>query len=219
MWHKAALIGAVFALLTWIAICLVAQPARIEEGLSREAEIVLKDAALEDLQATVAGRDVTLEGEVESPAVYARAERLVAGVAGIRTVDNRLTVREKTEAPAPIYLEIRLEAGGVSLRGTVPSEELRLAVEESARQTFSRVDERLTVDATVPNGAAVAAAAGVVRALAGAGDGVRVRLQGDSLRLSGTVASAEERRRVEDSARAATSGVRLFFSALSVEEG
>ncbi len=219
MWRSAALIGAVLALGSWIVLCLVAQPTHIEQTLRLETERVLAAAGLGDVRAVVSGRDAALEGLVASPAVFAEAERLIAGVAGIRAVDNRLTVRDLAKEVAPTYLEIRVAATGVSLRGAVPSEALRLEVVESARQVFGsdRVDEQLTVDAAVEDGAAVAVAADVVRALAEAADGVRVRLKGDSLRLSGTVASARERRRIERQARAAAPGVRLFFSALVVE--
>ncbi len=217
MWRQAALIGAVFALVTWMAYCLVVQPPRIEGALRHETERVLTEASLGDVRATVDGRDVVLDGQVATPALLAEAERLLARVVGIRGVDNRLTVHVAPEAPAPTYLEIRVGVDGVSLRGAVPNGELLQAVVDSARQTFGdRVDQRLAIDAAVPTGAAVAAAASVVRALARSPDGVRVRLKGDSLRLSGTVASVEERRRVEDLARAATPGVRLFFSALRV---
>ncbi len=219
MWHKAALVGAMFALLTWIAFSLVAQPPRIQEELWAETERVLVDAGLGKVQGSVSGRNVALEGQVATPAEAARAERLIADIAGIRAVDNRLQVRDEPAAPPPTFLEIRVEAGGVNLQGGAPNEALRLAVVESAREAFGndRVFERLTVDAAIADGAAMAAAAGIVRALAGVRDGVKVRLKGDGLRLSGTVSSVEERRRVEEQARKATPGVRLFFSALMVE--
>ncbi len=221
MWHTAALIGALLALGSWIALCLVAQPLRIEEGLRLETERVLAEADLVDVRITVSGRGAALEGLVASPAVLAEAERLVAGVAGIRGVDNRLTLRDEASEPVPTYLEISVRPGGLSLRGAVPTEELRLEVVEQARRHFGvdRVEEELTVDATVQEGAALAAAAGVVSALAEAGDGVRARLKGDSLRLSGTVATLEARRLIEQRARAAAPGVRLFFSALTVSSG
>lgn len=219
MWHKAALVGAMFALVTWIAFSLVAQPPRIQEKLRIETERVLVDAGLGNIQASVRGRNAILEGQVAAPVEAARAEGLIVDIAGIRVVDNRLQVREDSVAPPPTYLEIRVEAGGVNLLGGVPNEGLRLAVLESALEVFGseRVIEQLTVDAAIPDGAAMAAAAGIVRALADVRDGVKVRLKGDGLRLSGTVASAEERRRVEEQARKATPGVRLFFSALTVE--
>ncbi len=220
MWRTAALIGALLALGSWIALCLVAQPPRIEEALRLETERVLAEAGLGDVRAVVSGRDAALEGLVASPVVLAEAELLVAGVAGVRTVDSRLVVREVAEA-VPDYLEISVRAGAVSLRGTVPNEALRRELVDRARQLFGidRVDERLVVDAAVSGGAALDGAAGVVSALAGAGEGVRARLKGDSLRLSGTVESVEVRRRTEQQARAAAPRVRLFFSALEVSKG
>ncbi len=219
MWHTAALIGAVLALGGWIAFCLVLQPPRIEETLQLGAERALATTDLGDVRVAVSGRDATLEGLAVSPAALAEAELLVAGVAGVRAVDNLLAVREAEPVPVT-HLEIRVGTAGLSLIGAVPSEALRLEVVDRARQLFGddRVDARLIVDAAVPDGAALAAAASVLSAVAEAG-GVRARLAGDSLRLSGTVASVEQRRRIEQQARAAAPGVRLFFSALAVNAG
>ncbi len=221
MLRTAAVIGAVLALGAWIVFCLAVQPPRIEEELQLETERALATAGLGGVRAVVSGRDAKLEGLVASAAVLAEAERLVAGIAGVRTVDNLLTVREAVETEPATYLEISVGAHGVSLRGAVPSEALRRQVSGRAQQLFGvdRVDERLRVDATVQGGAALASAADVISALAEVGEGVRARLKGDSLRLSGTVASTDVRRRIERQARTAAPGVRLFFSALEVSEG
>ena len=221
MLQTAALIGAVLALAGWIVFCLAVQPPRIEEGLQLTTERALATAGLGDVRAVVTGRDAKLEGLVASANVLAEAELLVAGVPGVRTVDNLLTVREAVEVaevPPADHLEISVGANGLSLRGAVPNEALRREVLERARQLFGadRVNEQLTVDATVADGAALAGAADVISAFAGAEEGVRARLSGDSLRLSGTVASVEARHRIEQQARAAAPGVRLFFSALEV---
>ncbi len=216
MWHSTALTAAVLALASWIVLCLVAQPPRIEEALRLEATRALADAHLPDVRAVFSGRDATLEGLVATPALIAEAESAVSAVAGVRVVASQLTVREIADEAIPSYFEIRTRPGGVTLRGTVPSDERRLEVLERARQAYGleAVEERLAVDAAVEDGAALAGAPGVIDALASVGDEVKVRLRGDSLRLSGTVADAESRRRIEDRVRAAVPEVRLFFSAL-----
>ncbi len=218
MRHTAALISAVLALGSWIVLCLVVQPSRIEERLRLETERVLAAGDLEDIRSIVNGRNVALEGQVASPTVLAEAERLVTGVAGIRTVDNRLAGHEVAEVALPTHLEIRVGPAGVSLRGTVPNKALRLEVLEQTRQLFDidRVDERLAVDAEVEDGAALAGAAGVIRALAGAGEDVEAILGGDNVRLSGTVASGKVRQRIEEQTRAAAPRARLFFSLITV---
>ncbi len=215
MWQSTALIAAVLALASWIVICLAREAPRIEGALYLEATRALEAAGLPEVQPKLRGRDVTLQGLVSTPSHIAGAERAIAGVAGVRVIRSQLEVRELPVAP-PAYLEIRTEPGGVALSGGVPSEARRLEVLERARQIFGadRVDEQLTVNAAVEDGVALTAAAGVVAALADAGDGVKVRLRGDRLRLSGTVASAEARRRLEDRLRAAVPERRLFFSTL-----
>ena len=221
MWRTAALIGAALALAAWIVWCLGTQPPRIEETLRVEAERALAAADLADVRAAVNGRDAALEGLVASADSREEAELQVARLPGIRRVDNRLLVRARPVPVPKTYLEISTRPDGLALRGTVPNEALRLEVVERARQLFGedRVDDRLAVDATLNQGAALAGAAGAVSALAEAGAGVRARLEGDSLRLSGTVVSEAARRRIESRARAAVPGVRLFFSALMVDGG
>ncbi len=222
MWRTAALIAAVLALASWIVLCLVVQPPRIEAALGVEVERALAAVELDDVRAVVDGRDAALEGLVASPDQKAEAERSIAGAPGLRAVDNRLMVREVAVATEDTtYLEIRTSPGGVSLSGGVPSEARRLEIVDRARQIYGadRVKEQLVVDSAAPDGAAFAAAADVVQALAevaGAEQGVRARLRADSLRLSGTVPSEQTRRRVEEQTRAAASGLRLFFSALAV---
>ena len=221
MARTAALISAVLALGGSIVFCLAVLPPRIEEELQLATERALATAGLGDVRAVVSGRDAKLEGQVASGTLLVEAEMLVAGVVGVRVVDNLLAVREVAAAPPTDHLEISVGANGVSLRGAVPNETLRREVLDRARRLFGddRVDEELTVDATVADGAALAGAAGVIGAFVGAGEGVRARLSGDSLRLSGTVASVEARRRIEQQARAAAPDVRLFFSALEVSAG
>lgn len=223
MWRSAALIGALLALASWITLCLVAQPSRIEETLRLEVEQVLAGADLGDVRPTVDGRDVRLEGVVASQDASEEAERWVTGVAGVRVVDNLLKAREAVvmvqEAPLT-YLEISILENGIRLRGPVPSEALLREVADRARLLFGleRVDDQLTVDPTVEDGAAMTSAAAVLSALAEVEQGVQARLKGESLRLSGTVANVESRRQVEQRMRAAAPRVRLFFSTLTVRE-
>ncbi len=219
MWYSTALTAAVLALASWIVHCLVAEPPRIEEALRAEAVQALEAAGLqEDVRPVFSGRDAALEGLVASPAQMAEAERAVAAVAGVRTVINRIRMRQPTGQPPPSFLEIRTRPGGVTLLGAVPNEARRLEILGRAREVFGadRVEERVTVDAAVEDGVALAGAADVVAALAEAGEGVKIRLRGDRLRISGTAANAETLRRIEDRVRGAVPERRLFFSTLRV---
>ena len=159
-----------------------------------------------------------LVGVVDSDASRSQAERVVTGVAGVLSVTNRLEVPASELAPLPPHLEIRSQPEGVTLRGTLPTEARREELLARARELYGadRVDARLAVDPGVADGAAVAGAGDVLAVLAGHRQAVEARLDGDGLRLSGTVSSAEARKRIEEQAQAAAPRVRLFFSALAV---
>ncbi len=218
MGRRTALIAAVAALALWLGFCLFAHPPKIEAALRSEASQALVAAGLTGVQADFDGRDAVLAGTVASPDLATRAQRLVAGVEGVLTVTDRLQVVEAPEPePLPTYLEIRARPSGVTLRGPVVSETLRRELVARARELYGeeRVEALLEVDAARA-GAAQASAAQVLGVLARSGQTVEARLEGDSLRLSGTVDSPEARRQIEARARAAAPRIRLFFSTVTV---
>lgn len=220
MGRRTALIAAVAALALWLGFCLFAHPPKIEAALRSEASQALVAAGLTGVRADFDGRDAVLAGTVASPDLATRAQRLVAGVEGVLTVTDRLQVVEAPEPepePLPTYLEIRARPSGVTLRGPVESETLRRELVARARELYGeeRVEALLEVDAARA-GAAQASAAQVLGVLARSGQTVEARLEGDSLRLSGTVDSPEARRQIEARARAAAPRIRLFFSTVTV---
>lgn len=218
MGRATALIAAVAALVLWFAFCLYRQPPRIENALRGEAVHALAVAGLSAVRPEVDGRDVVLAGTVASADSRLQAESVVAGVAGVVAVENRLAVVVAEPEPTLPFLEIRSRPEGVSLRGSVPSESRREELLARARELYGaeRVDDRVAVDAAVADGAALAGAAKLLAVLAGTRQQLEARLDGDSLRLSGTVSSLEAKRRLEEQAQAAAPLVRLFFSTLEV---
>lgn len=219
MQRPTALLTAVAALVLWFVFCLYLYPPRIEGALLDDSVAALAGAGIAGVRPEVDGRDVVLLGTVASAESRAQAEHLVAGVTGVIAVDNQLEIAAAAPEPPPLYLEIRSRPEGVLLRGSVPTTTEREELLTRARDLYGadRVEDQTVVDAAVEGGAALASAAGVLGVLAGTRQTLQARLDGDSLRLSGTVSSPEARRRIEEQARAAAPLVRLFFSTLLVD--
>ncbi len=209
------LLAAAAALVLWLVFCLFYHPPRIESALYGASAEALEVAGLSGVRPEVDGRDVALVGTVESTDERSQAERAIGAVVGVVTVENRLEVASLI---LPHYLEIESWPEGVKLRGTMPSEDRREVLLTLARELYGadRVEARLEVDAEARDGAALTRAAEVLTVLAGNRHAIQARLDGDSLRLSGTVASIETRKRIEEQAQAAAPRVRLFFSAIVV---
>lgn len=218
MWREAALTSTVGVTILWIAFCLYHHPPKIEAALQSESTAAVAVAGFSDVRPSAAGRRIVLEGSVPSAELRDQAERVVLGIRGVTGVDNHLSIPVATAPELPPFLEISTRPAGVTLRGPVASRALRDELVKLAAELFTAVDDRLVVDPAADHGTATARAASVLSALARAGPEIRVRLQGESLRLSGTVASEEQRRRIERRVQAAADDVRLFFSTLAVTE-
>lgn len=94
-----ALIGFILICL----FCLLCNSGRIENDLQGRSLQTLKSAGIQLDKIHMDGRDVILEGEVDSEQAKSRAEQLVSGVYGVRKVINNLIVRknEPIEPPPP----------------------------------------------------------------------------------------------------------------------
>lgn len=108
-----------------------------------------EDLADADIEASVEGNRVVLEGEVSSAAQRQTAERLAKRVKGVTTVDNRIAIRM---ASSPTNNERDGEREGT--RGSV--------VAEDAKDTARVVGDK-TEDAVDATGSAIGKAAGATR--------------------------------------------------------
>jgi outer membrane protein OmpA-like peptidoglycan-associated protein len=107
-------------------LCLYCRAPAIEEDLRGMALACLADAGLDGELLTVSGRDATLTGSVASPVLGDDAEACIAAIPGIRVVNNSL------EIAGPGRLGFRTHYGGVTLWGTVPTEEAHSALLDEA---------------------------------------------------------------------------------------
>ncbi len=83
--------GAFLGYVVWIAWV---GPTRhqVEWDVALRVEQVLEQSGFDDLVPVVDGRDVELQGNVQSIADAARAERIVEGLRAVREVHSELTV-------------------------------------------------------------------------------------------------------------------------------
>ncbi len=219
--RRAALASTVGVTILWIVFCLYHHAPKIEAAVLREAAAAVAVAGVSDVRLEVDGRGIVLEGAVTSTELRDEVARVVRQADGVVRVENRLRSSVVPDPePVPPFLEIRSHPGGVTLRGPVATSAQRDELLRQAIDLFGveRVDDRLVIDATADYGTATASAARLLNTISQETPGIRVRLQGDSLRLSGTVASVEDRRRIEQQAQAAMGAARLFFSTVTVGE-
>ena len=220
-WRLPVLIAATAALVLWVGYTLATQPSRIEETLLAETTQALASAGLGNVEPELDGRELVLRGSVASNELRDTAENVVAGIDGVRSVANLLTVAAP-EVPevVPEFLEIAVRPDGVTLRGPVASEELRRRIVASATVLHGAdaVDDRLVVDPGAPTGAGPDSTPQILGALAGAGHEVHLHVEADHVRLAGTVGSDEERRRIHTAVLDAARQVPSMFNELEVLE-
>ncbi|MEM7352449.1 MAG: BON domain-containing protein [Acidobacteriota bacterium] len=219
MWRSRALPLTLVALVLWIGFCLMYYPPRIQASLLASSHQTLAASGLSEIRLRVEGRSAILEGDVTSPEQSREAERLVRGLRGLRTVENRLRqVDPEPAEPLPAHLELRSRPEGLVLRGPVPSEATKdeLLVLAAELVGADRVDHHLVVDPDAEESAALISAAAVLRTLVDSEPGITVRFHGNSLRLAGTLSSDETRRQVDERFRDAAEDVRAIFSLLRV---
>ncbi|MEM7052647.1 MAG: OmpA family protein [Acidobacteriota bacterium] len=126
------------ALLCWW--CLRHHAPRIESSLAAAAQQRLAEAGFPDLTATVDGRDLTLDGQVDSPRASSIAEQTVGEIHGLRTVTNLLAVTPGPAIPAAAgaaYLELGSDdSDTIRLGGQVGDEESRRGLVSAAGEAF-----------------------------------------------------------------------------------
>ena len=157
-------------------------------------------------------KDVINELCVEAPTADAPDDLTIA-----RAVRRELAVARAADAP-----EVRtmIAAGVVTLSGVVHSPEARAAAASSVGRVegVKRVDNELRIDPRAARVAIEQAVRAVVRAYQpGQGPALKISVTDGRVRISGPVASTEERRALLDAVRAVP-GVEVIEEALAVAE-
>ncbi len=170
---------------------------------SMEADLETRTSAATagfvDVTPQVDGRDVTLGGQVASEAERAQALAAAATVRGVRVVRDGLTVATGASAGAPFdgLFSLAQGTGGLVVRGRVPDEAVRAIVLERLGGAFpgQAITDEMAVDSSSADWQ------GALQALLPGLGGVAmpaVTIDGSTVVLRGSVASAEEKTRIEE---------------------
>ena len=187
---RSDILWAVLTVLGLSVFCIVRNASRIPRELGQRAASTLASEGLSSAQVRMDGRLAILGGAAKDEATSARAESLLAGLWGVRRVENRMTI---TSLSAGEALQKRIDA--VLSDSTIEFETAGDTLTARGRSVVDEIAEALrgTPDATVivaghtdSQGAAQAnldlsqrRAAAVVRALVAAGiDAYRLSSEG-----------------------------------------
>lgn len=120
-------------MLGFILLCLFCvgfHAPRIQDALTDQGRERLSAAGFDRAVLEVDGRDATVTGWAASDDDRGVVERLVTDVPGMRSVDNRLTLRPRAR------FELDRSGGAVALRGLLPSAAHRDAMVSRARDLW-----------------------------------------------------------------------------------
>lgn len=83
---------------------------QIENSLNLKSNQLLNDSQVGGAVVNVDGRDATLTGTVVSEDRSIEIEQIVAGLSGIRVIDNQLTIAKSEPIPEPVIEAPKVEA-------------------------------------------------------------------------------------------------------------
>lgn len=190
-------------LLTALATCTpVGKRDAIQDDLTKRAGQALASAGIPFERVSFDGRDATVTGV---PADQADAAReAVDEVEGVRVVDvsggagtGEDGTDDTDDKPTPI--SVAVQGDKVILSGPVPDQAAKDALLEAARAKAGgrEVVDKLTVDKSVKPSADADGVGSLVAAAAAAGGDVTATADGDTVTLTGEVASATNRAAAE----------------------
>lgn len=187
-------------LLTALATCTpVGKRDAIQDDLTKRAGQALASAGIPFERVSFDGRDATVTGV---PADQADAAReAVDEVEGVRVVDvsGGAGTGEDGTDDKPTPISVAVQGDKVILSGPVPDQAAKDALLEAARAKAGgrEVVDKLTVDKSVKPSADADGVGSLVAAAAAAGGDVTATADGDTVTLTGEVASATNRAAAE----------------------
>lgn len=189
----AALTGVV--LVAVIGVGAVIGSSAAATDLTPRIDAALVASGLEDVEAQVRGREVTVRGATEGELGEALdATRAVTGVRSAVIDDSPGSV-ERIDMTRP-YLKLRRDPDRLSILGAVPDAATAATVKSSAARAFGvPVRGDLMIDPTLPAVEWTDELAGAFGDLVGVTDMV-LTIDGGALELDGSIGSLAERREV-----------------------
>jgi OOP family OmpA-OmpF porin len=179
-------IGLLPLLALWLGVNTFAR-APVEGDLARRANAALERIIGEPGLAIVAGRDVSVNGQIFDESTRAEALAAVAALPGVRKVNDGLSLPPTAN---PWLWRAVLEGGVLTISGATPSPRERAAVAAAAQKTLpqaTRVVDQSSFFSGAP-GDFVVKAEGALQVLAHLSVG-EAQLRGDKLSVSGETAT------------------------------
>lgn len=139
--------------------CIKHHSSDIQNDISERSSATLLETGLPWASLNVEGRDVTLSGIAPSPVAKIQAQRIVEGIAGVRWVNNQITIGEShpqavaisKAATKPYSTTINYTGNRVLLSGAAPDMNAANRLATAVRQRLSAsVSNRLTTQPGAP---------------------------------------------------------------------
>lgn len=143
------ILAAIGLIILWV-LTLYFRRAPIEQDLANQVKAALSQPEFSQVAVSFEGRDGTLTGEVNSPAMADEAESLAKGLWGVRVINNQLKVPANITS-AFANLQGYFQNGKFVLGGIIPDETMRAKLMQLAEKAFGagNVIDQLSIDPSV----------------------------------------------------------------------
>ena len=195
-----------------VALCLYCGAPRIQQDINDRSVAAVTDAGYDAAMVSVSGRDVTLTGTVASAEERDRLMEMVAGLRGVRKVDDQLTVDPRAGIIDPFSLVTTRRQ--VTLRGrmTQQAHDDLLAKAHEIWGAENVIDE-IEIDAAAP-GWNLDLLAKLIDVLKGRRGNLNLDFFGDRLEIGGELLSDLGRRRLLGRLQAVFPGLEILGDGL-----
>jgi len=202
--------GSTFAcLLLWLAglaailyVCVINHWPSIEQKMSGSVGAAVQSAGAINPDIIMDGRNVLIQGVVDSQDIKEAATQAALGVTGIRSVDNRQTIKPVVKPDIeslPSSLAITSNEGTMTLTGRVPSQDLSELLTSGVQQAFPNqtIVNRVAIDSNTESPNWIEQSIQGLSVLQGTTN-PSLMVNGQSVTVSGEVDSEESKSQVAD---------------------
>jgi OOP family OmpA-OmpF porin len=187
---------------------------RIQEDLLDRSRASLEAEGMGDnTDVSIDGRNITITGTVADQQMSDRAEELVGGTFGVRSVNNELVIGDAaaqqgaTDNLSEPTLGITAGDGKVTLSGVVSDQKFAQSLKDNAIAQYGEdnVIDELQIDENATNPGWIAAVNELQTDMAGV-EGSALSIQDGTLTLTGTAADEEQKEAIGSKAQALLAG-------------
>ncbi len=187
---------------------------RIQEDLLERSRASLDAEGLGDnTDVSIDGRNITITGTVADQQMSDRAEEIIGGTFGVRSVTNELVIGDgsaQTEASATLEsptLGMSGKDGKVTLTGVVSDQKFAQSIKDAAAEQYGEdnVIDELQIDENATNPGWIAAVNELQADLSGV-ENSGLSIQGGKLTLTGTAKDEAQKEAIGSKAQALLAG-------------